>query len=126
MPFTGADIECILKDVDDPNAPANAKQQHVPVAVGLKVSSHIFPDMDMDITYHHGTDCIEWLFDELDAIYAQAKPYLEHIVPMERLTKEQRRAYYRRTQCYLCKKPMNGRKNIDHCHFTGEKHYIEL
>ena len=50
----GADFECALSDVapDDPLAPASAKQHHVPVTVALKVSSEIFPSMDLPVRSH--------------------------------------------------------------------------
>ena len=44
---------------------------------------------------HVGTDCVEWFHDQLDEIHTMAKPYLERVVPMERITKEEREELYR-------------------------------
>jgi hypothetical protein len=115
----GADIECTLEDVTNPSAPNSAKQQHVPVAIALKVTSHRFPDMNLPIRYHFGKDCIEWFFDQLDEILIMATPHLNRIVPMEKMTAFRKRSLYREQTCYLCKEPITGKRDIDHCHFTG-------
>ena len=117
----GADFECALSDVspDDCLAPTSAKQHHVPVTVALKVSSKIFPSMDLPVRSYTGSDCVEWFHDQLDEIHALAKPFLERIVPMERITKEERKELYKVKECYLCKKQITSWKSIDHCHFTG-------
>ena len=38
---------------------------------------------------------MEWFHDQLDEIHTMAKPYLERVVPMERITKEEREELYR-------------------------------
>lgn len=68
------------------------------------------------------TDCIEWFMSELEKIAKFVASLLLNIKPMNPLTlDEQRLAQDPNAKCHICGNDfaLNERRNMDHCHFTG-------
>ncbi|XP_076673015.1 uncharacterized protein LOC143371588 [Andrena cerasifolii] len=126
LPFVVyADLECILEKTEDVQKDAGEHklcmyQKHKVHSIGYYI--HCSYDASLSAyRYHRDVDCVSWFVKELKNFADFAKPILANNVPMEKLTKDQWRAFHSAKHCHICEKPFEAddKRVRDHCHLSG-------
>ena len=114
--FIVYDFESIIVPQDCADTTTKKLAIHKPIAYALKVESCYYPEWSRKVEYYSGLDAAQHFIKRLNEIHQEMSPILE--TNKEMVLKDKQ--ILKNTNCYLCKKPLNGEKNIDHCHYTGE------
>ncbi|XP_076674650.1 uncharacterized protein LOC143372385 [Andrena cerasifolii] len=126
LPFVVyADLECILEKTEDVQKDAGEHklctyQKHKVHSIGYYM--HCSYDASLSAyRYHRDVDCVSWFVKELKNFADFAKPILASNVPMEKLSKDQWRAFHSAKHCQICEKPFetDDKRVRDHCHLYG-------
>ena len=79
---------------------------HKPIAYALKVESCYYPEWSRKVEYYSGLDAAQHFIKRLNEIHQEMSPILETNKQMVLKDKQ----ILKNTNCYLCKKPLNGEK----------------
>ena len=133
MFFSAADFECIVEPIAVETHGKHKRRKvttvrkaaHVPCAVAYKVSSK-FSEYDMPVQWIYGRECVSEFVEVMKEIHKMATPILSPKAPMHPMCPAQRKSLEEKKTCYLCGEWMFGRKDLDHCHQTGEVRLISM
>ena len=115
-----ADFECFTSKIQgpsNPNASTEPYELHEPSGYGFYIvwADNVRP---LTLEVYHGTDVVDRFLRRLREEYQKIEEVLLNIVPRT-ATKQQEEEFAKATVCYLCERPLNGDRVIDHCHLTG-------
>ena len=119
------DFECTLEpmgpvELGSPNQPyTNEVNQYTPSG-WCAYSKFAYGDVGNLLRTYRGKDCIETFCNYIKG-EARRLYHMFPELPMDPLTKKQRKKYKKATKCHICYKPLTFRdpKVRDHCHYTG-------
>ncbi|XP_076671463.1 uncharacterized protein LOC143370346 [Andrena cerasifolii] len=126
LPFVVyADLECIIEKTENVQKDAGEHklctyQKHKVHSIGYYM--HCSYDGSLSAyRYYRDVDCVSWFVKELKNFADFAKQILANNVPMEKLTKDQWRAFHSAKHCHICEKPFKAddKRVRDHCHLSG-------
>ncbi|XP_076664759.1 uncharacterized protein LOC143367033 [Andrena cerasifolii] len=126
LPFVVyADLECILEKTEDVQKDAGEHklctyQKHKVHSIGYYM--HCSYDASLSAyQYRRDVDCVSWFVKELKNFADFAKPILDNNVPIEKLTKDQWRAFHIAKHCHICEKSFEAddKRVRDHCYLSG-------
>lgn len=120
-----ADTEALLKPPEKPifsvNCSTAALQEHEIHSIGYYFK-HESNESSSRYASFRGKNCLDWFMNELREIANEAFDFLADRLPMNVLSKEEEKAFYKATFCHICKKDFKE-SDIpvrDHCHLTGD------
>ena len=125
--FSVADFECVILPVAVPAgngkrrkvASTTVLSSHAPCAVAYKVSSSV-PEYDQPVQWIYGRNCAAEFVENMKNLHKRAEPILHPKAKMHPMCPAQRASLDAKRTCYLCKKWLIGKRDIDHDHLTGE------
>lgn len=105
------------------NCNTTADKQHHVYSVGYFFKCEFDSTKSFYASSGIHTNCIEWFVQELEKIAMFVASMILNIKPINPLTlDEQRLAQDPNAKCHICGDNfvLNEKRNLDHCHFTGE------
>ncbi|XP_044740082.1 uncharacterized protein LOC123301410 [Chrysoperla carnea] len=114
-----ADVECYLKPIKVNGYSYQQKyQQHVAYSIGFYICC-TFEDKLNYYKSYRGENCEKWFATELKEIGLIVHEKYSNPLPVTKLRDAEKDDFYGATICHICEKPLNGDRNLDHCHLTG-------
>jgi len=98
-----------------------AYQKHKVFSVGYYMRCS-YDDTISAYRFRRDLDCISWFIEELKNLAYKVKSIISANVPMNKLSREQWKAYHNATHCHICEKQFiqDDIRVRDHCHLTGK------
>lgn len=114
-----ADIESLLKPVDEKIHSKQSYQKHIAFSIGYYFN-FIYDSTQCFYASHTGKDCITWFVQEINRISKLVDKFTSVIVPI-RMTRDDEQNFEKSTNCFICNKKFLSHevKVKDHSHFTG-------
>ena len=117
-----ADFESFTKKIQkatNPTASVDPYELHEPSGYAFYIVCSDPSKYQPLLECYHGPNVITKFLKRLREEYEKIEKLLSKTEPMKQLTNEEMLTYNKATKCYLCNKPLDGDKVMDHDHLTG-------